>query len=274
MNEEILANLRALKGSVSTVVLGQVEESFSHALSNMRSWNDRNGFHSVEYVNVPATLVEVGRDAVIEHALRESYDFALQIDADAAPFAPDLLVQMLWTAFIARPDADVVGAYCQLKGSYAPTIDTGTGTWEIHYPGEGILPVIRTGAHAILVKPAICRRFGPPWFRVRRTMRAIDALAEVDNYARIKHDGRNDLVGTDTWRALVEAARSEAGGAVSSVGEDSGFCDAVKACGGNIYVNTDIWVGHVERRVIVPEMLDEEMEKRENKLRALVGIYA
>ena len=274
MTPEILEKLRAFKGSVSTVVLGgSIDDSFAHSLANMRSWCDRNGFHAVEWVTVPATLVEVGRDEVISHALKESYSWALQIDADASPFAPDLLAQMLWTAFIARPDADVVGAYCQLKGSYAPTIDTGSGTWEIHYPGEGILSVIRTGAHAILVKPAICARFGPPWFRVRRTMRPLDALAEVDNLARINEDGRNRLIETDTWQRLMERARSEGGGVTSAVGEDSGFCDNVKSVGGNIYVNTDIWVGHVERRVITPELLDAEMKKREDKLRALVGIY-
>ena len=274
MDAQTFDKLRALKGSVSTVVLGQVEESFSHALSNMRDWNTRNGFLSVEYVNVPAALVEVGRDTVIEHALHERYDYALQIDADAAPFPQDLLAQMLWTAFVARPDADVVGAYCQVKGSYSPTIDTGTGTWEIHYPGEGILDVIRTGAHAILVKPRICTKFGPPWFRTRRTMRPIDALAEIDNYARIHEDGENALTQTETWQRLVAKAREAGGGGVSAVGEDSGFCDAVKAVGGRIYVNTDIWVGHVERRVIVPQLLDDEMKKREDRLKALVGVYA
>ena len=274
MDVETLEKLRSYKGMVATVVLGQVEESFSHALSNMRSWCDRNGFHAIEWRNYPAALVEVGRDEVISHALKESYSWVLQLDADAAPFPADMVAQMLWTAFIARPDSDVVGAYCQLKGSYAPSIDTGLGVWEIRYPGEGILDVIRTGAHCLLVKPRICTRFGPPWFRTRRTMRPIDALAEIDNYARIHEDGENALTQTDTWQRLVAKAKEAGGGGVSAVGEDSGFCDAVKAAGGRIYVNTDIWVGHVERRVIVPQLLDDEMRKREDRLKALVGVYA
>ena len=38
---------------------------------------------------------------------------------------------------------------------------------------------MRTGGHFILVKTGITARFGPPWFKTRRTMRAIDALTEV-----------------------------------------------------------------------------------------------
>jgi len=274
MTPEILDQLRSLRGLIASVVVsGHVDEHFSQALSDLRSWNDRNDFHKVEYRKFLSPFVEQGRDDCMEHALKEGYDFCLQIDADAAPFAPDSLLKMLHTAFISVPDSDVVGAYAQLKHPpYLPVIDTGTGTWEPHYPGEGILPVMRTGGHFILIKPRVCRRFGPPWFKTRRTLRPVDALAEVDNLARIHEDGRNALTDSPTWKMLVEKTKEQGGGGVSVVGEDSGFCDAVMAAGGKIYVNTDIFVGHVGKRVVEPRMLDEEMRKREAQMMASVGV--
>ena len=268
-------DLRELPGLVATVVTsGHVEDSFSQCLSNMRSWCDRNDFHRVEWKMFKNPFVEAGRDEVIRHALSESYAWCLQIDADAAPFAPDALKALLETAFITHPTADVVGAYAQLKHPpYLPTIDTGTGTWEVHFPNEGVLPVIRTGAHFLLVKPEVCRRFGPPWFRTRNTMRPVDAIRELDNYARIKLDGANPFAEDEAWERLVHEAKGEAGGVTSGVGEDSGFCDSVKAVGGTILVNTDVWVGHVAKRVITPDLLDDEMKKTETLKKAAVGIY-
>ena len=272
--EEVVTQLQSLKGIVATVVTtGHVEENFSWNLMEMRSWCDRNGFHNVEWRPFSAVLVEHGRDEVMRHALAENYDFALQIDADAAPIPPDALLRILHTSFIAVPDSSVVGGYAQLKSPpYLPTIDTGTGTWEPHFPGEGILPVIRTGAHFLLVKPSILRRFGPPWFRTRLGLRPIDALREVDNFARLRNHGKNPLAGDD-WTALLEDARAQAGGVESPVGEDSGFCDAVLAVGGKIYVDTDLVIGHVGKRLITPEMLRTELDKRKTKVRRALGVF-
>ena len=272
---EVLDSLRSLRGLVATVVTsGSIDESFAECLSAMRSWCDRNEFHAVEWKTFRSPFVELGRDDVLRHALAEDYAWCLQIDADAAPFEDTSLVRILKTAFLDHPESDVVGAYAQLKHPpYLPTIDTGTGTWEVHYPGEGVLPVIRTGAHFILVKPPILRRFGPGWFRTRTTLRPIDALAEVDNYARVKTSGTNPLAETETWASLMNHARLEGGGTSSSVGEDSGFCDAVRAAGGVILVDTNLWVGHVAKRIVEPEMLMDEMAKRDARLRASVGVY-
>lgn len=273
LTEEVLASLRGLKGLVATVVTtGHVEENFAWNLMEMRSWCDRNDFHNVEWRSFHAVLVEHGRDEVLRHALSEGYDFVLQIDADAAPIPADALLRILHTAFIAVPDSAVVGAYAQLKTPpYLPTIDTGTGTWEVHFPGEGILPVIRTGAHFILVKPPILTKFGPPWFRTRLSFRPIDALREVDNFARLNRHGKNPLAGEE-WTSLLEAAREQSGGVESPVGEDSGFCDAVLAAGGKIYVDTDLVIGHIGKKLITPEMLKEEMDKRVKKVKRAVGV--
>ncbi len=282
MDAEVIEHLKNLKGVIATVCLsGLVDEAYAQAKSDMRSWNDRNGFHNLEYITVSATLVEPGRDSIIAHALdpkgdgsEAPYDFSLQIDADAAPIPPNALARILHSAYVEVPDSDVVGAYCQLKHPpNLPTIDTGTGTWESIFPGEGLLPVMRTGGHFILVKTGITTRFGPPWFKTRRTMRPIDALTEVDNYARIKLDGLNPLRDSEAWGKLEEAAALEGGGIVSTAGEDSGFCDAVKAIGGEIYVDTNLVIGHVAKKVITPNDLKDAMKSREEAFDKLVGIW-
>jgi hypothetical protein len=225
-----------------------------------------------EYRVFPCQLVESGRDAICQHALAESYDYVLMYDGDSV-FPADALLRLLHTAFVTHPDSNVVGAYAQLKGSFAPTIDLGSGTWEPIFPGSGVLPVIRTGGHFLLVKTPILRRFGPPWFRTRQALKPIKALAEVDNYARCKLDGENPFSEREEWGQLVDLARKESG-AESSVGEDSGFCDQAKAAGGRIYVNTDVVAGHLETRVIQPSDLKERLDARDLRLRQSCGIYA
>jgi len=147
-------DLKELRGLVATVVTtGAVKPQFSQSLSNLRDYNTRQGYINVEYAQFPAVLVESGRDEVILHARQQKYDWVLQIDADAGPFAEDSLLRMLKTIYTDVPQIDVLGAYAQLKGGInPPTIDTGTGTWEEHYPGEGILRVIRTGCHFFITK--------------------------------------------------------------------------------------------------------------------------
>jgi len=283
MDPEVLDHLKSLRGVIATVCLsGLVDDAYAQAFSDLRSWNDRNSFHNLEYITVSATLVEPGRDSIIEHALdpkgdgsEPPYDFSLQIDADAAPIPPNALARILHSAYVEVPDSDVIGGYCQLKHPpNLPTIDTGTGTWEPIFPGEGIIPVMRTGGHFILVKTGITARFGPPWFKTRRTMRAIDALTEVDNYARIKLDGENPLRKSPAWEKLEQAAVGEGGGIVSTAGEDSGFCDAVKAIGGTIYVDTNLVIGHVAKKIITPEDLRDNLRKRDEVFDRVVGIYA
>lgn len=271
-----LDDLRGLRGLVATCVLsGSVEEEYAAAHEEMRCFNNDSGFRNVEYKRFHCVLVENGRDEVAMHALQQGYDFVLQIDADAAPFAPDSLLRLLQRAYVDCPEADAVGAYCQLKQApYLPTIDTGTGTWEERYPGEGLLPVIRTGGHFLLTKTSAFRRFGPPWHRTRLGWRPIDALAEVDNFARMKLHGANPFAKSPEWQTLVDEAKKVSGAGPSSVGEDSGFCDALLAAGGRIYVDTDLVVGHIYRGSVTPQMLKDKMEERRRMLRVACGVVA
>lgn len=277
LREDTLEQIRPLRGLVATVVLsGTVEADFAAAREEMRAFNIEQGIRNVEYRNFHAVLVESGRDAVVSHALAEGYDFVLQIDADAAPFAPHALAQLLARAFVQYPESDAFGAYAQLKQPpYLPTIDTGTGTWEVHYPGEGVLECIRTGGHFLLAKASAFSKIGAgPWFRTRNSLRPIDTLAELDNLARVHFDGENPFVVMPQWEALVEAAKRTGGGTVTSVGEDSGFCDRLLAAGGRLFVDTDLVVGHVARTNISPQMLKAEVRARERAVRAACGVLS
>lgn len=275
-------DLSALRGLVATANLtGSVHYETMDALLKLALHNAKIGLTQVEYRTFPAQLVEAGRDAILHHALNprgdgseKPYDYVLMFDGDAT-FGPDALLRLLKTAYVEAPDADVVSAYAQLKHPLSlPCIDTGTGTWEPIFPGEGVLPAMRVGGHFLLIKTSALRRFGPPWFRTRRTLKPVDALSEVDNFARIKFDGSNPLQESAAWRTLHRVAREEAHAqGVASVGEDSGFCDALLAAGGSIYVNTDVVTGHLTKRVISPSDLKSAMEGEARKRRLTVGVY-
>jgi hypothetical protein len=108
----------------------------------------------------------------------------------------------------------------------------------------------------------------------------------VDNYARCKHDGRNPLRDHPFWNTLEQCAKQDAaqqrtnpaaqapGGFFSSVGEDSAFCDKMKALGFRIVVDTDIVIGHLDKQVITPEMHLDAMKKMERYTRLAVGVTA
>lgn len=272
--QEQLDRIKGLKGCISTVVIsGNIDPLYASCHEELRAFNITNGFTNVEYRRSDAKLVEAGRDAEVAHMLAQNYDWLLQIDADAS-FPQDALVRVLHSAYVQVPDSDMVGAYCQLKGPHGtPTIDTGSGTWEVHFPGEGILPVIRTGAHFILTKRSAFEKMkAGPYFRTRLAPRAIDIMAEMDNLSRQKLDGRNPFSDTPEWQKLIEIAAKGSDGGPSSVGEDSGFCDRLKACGGQIYVDTGIVTGHVAREVITPARLKEAVDMRAKQLRLACGL--
>lgn len=269
---EISDGLRKLRGWCGIpCTTGHIQSETHVAFSNMRDWNSRHGLVNIEYGAPEAKLVESARDAICTHALEQRYDYILMVDGDAAPFETYSLGRMLQLAFEIQPAIDVVGAYCQVKGApYLPTIDTGTGTWQAEPAYQGTLPVIRTGGHFLLIKTAILRKFGPPWFRTRQALTAMKILQEFDNYSRTKLDGKNPLRGTVEWETLMDGAKGA--GAPSSVGEDSGFCDSVRAVGGHIVVDTDLIVGHVGKHVILPPKLIQAVNEVEEARYARVGV--
>ncbi|GAJ03734.1 unnamed protein product, partial [marine sediment metagenome] len=96
--------LQEYKGLVATVCTsGDVKPQYAQAREDMRAWNIEHGFTNVEYRTFPAALVESGRDEIMTHALKEEYEWVLQIDADAGPFPNNTLMRLLHTAYEAFP---------------------------------------------------------------------------------------------------------------------------------------------------------------------------
>ncbi len=122
-----------------------------------------------------------------------------------------------------------------------------------------------------MVKSSAWNRFGPSWFRTRNTLKPMDALREVDNYARVHNHGENPLV-SEVWQGLMEQATEEQGGSVSAVGEDSGFCDALLAAGGQLYVDTNIVTGHVTKKTVKATDLRDAMRDKQKMLALSVGV--
>ena len=265
--------LQDLKGLVAVVSLtGTIRDQTAVCLSNMRSFNDRNNWHNIEYATFPAVLVEAGRDDAAKHMLVNNYEWMLQIDADAAPFADLAVPHFLNRLFVDFPQFDMMGGYCQLRPSGQPTIDTGSGTWEEHYPGEGVLPVCRTGGHFFMVKQQAFKRFGPPWFRTRLPNAPVRAMKDLDNFARMKLGGNNPLTEHPEWDTLLHEAVRVSGPEQTPVGEDSAFCDNLRASGGLIAVDTDFVVGHVGTEIIMPQKYVDNVKTARRRERMLVGV--
>ena len=251
-------------------------------LDTVRSWTDlraacvERGFRNIGFEYMPGSLVDKARNESASALLASPGQWLFFIDADMT-FAPDTFFVVLQTAFKDCPWADIVGAWCPLRGEpYLPTIDTGTGTWEPHEPGQGPLKVIRTGAAFILVKRHVYERMEAPWYGVRPAMRPLDIMAELDGYARQKFDGRNPFAGTQPWEALLRCASQDAQSAprpgTGCVGEDSGFCDRAKALGFQIVVQTNAFCGHVDKRIITPEDHRQAIRKLQNNQRLALGV--
>lgn len=272
-------------GMVAVTTYGTVQAETVQALWDMRAHTASVGITNVHYAIIPGSLVDKARNEAAREMLKNpKFQYLVFLDADMT-FAPPLLQQLLTTAYGKTPWADAVGAWCALRGKpYLPTIDTGTGTWETHDSGLGPLEVIRTGSACILVKRHIFERLEYPWYGVRPAPRALDVLAELDNYARTKMDGRNPLREHAAWATLETCARQDAqaqranpllqvpGGFLSSVGEDSAFCDKTKAAGFRIVVDTDIVCGHLEHKTILPADHIAAMRESELWTRQAVGL--
>jgi hypothetical protein len=250
-------------------------------LLEARSFSERNGLNNVRWYTLPASLVEKARNEAVRQMLKEGAGWLLFVDGDCT-FEPPAVLQVLQTAYAAFPHADVVGAYCPLRGDLAlPTIDTGTGTWESWFPNSGTVEVMRTGGAFLLTKRHVFEALSDPWFRMRVPARPIDFMYEVDNFANIKFDGRNPFRGLpdEPWEKLEKCARDDPAVVAEhfvpvEVGEDSGFCDRAKAGGFRIYVNTDIACGHVDARVLTGADHWKAMQDAARSQRQLCGLTA
>ena len=260
-------------GSIYVTSYGSIRAKTTQALLAMQRRAFNLGLNNIDFRITIGTLVDKARNEAAKELLSDKNRAYLWfIDADMA-FAPELLDVMLKTAYDECKEFDIIGAYCQLRGEpYFPTIDTGTGTWEPQLAGQGPLEVIRTGGACVLIKRRVFERMEYPWYGIRHAPRPIDMIAEVDNYARIKFDGRNPFWGKE-WEQLLSCARTEAqqqrgkdpaaslANTIMTVGEDSCFTDRAKALGFRIVVQTNAICGHIDERILWPQEHAEAMKK-------------
>ena len=243
-------------GMVCVTTFGMITQQTTQCLLNARSFSEKQGLQNIQWLMIPGSLVEKARNEAVRQMLRAGHGWLLFVDGDCT-FDENAIIAMLQSAYGEMPAADAIGAWCPLRGELAlPTIDTGTGTWESHYPGSGILPVMRTGGAFLLVKRHVFEAMKDPWFRMRVPARPMDFLGEVDNWLRIKFDGQNPFRNYgDYWQRAEKAAQDDPSIVVENfvpveVGEDSGFCDRAKLAGFNLFVNTNIACGHVDQKVL------------------------
>ena len=244
-------------GQVVMTTHGAIRMETAQCLMEMRSFTEKQGLHNVTWQMVPGALPEKTRNEAGRQLLRTpGADWLLQIDADMT-FAPDALIRLLTAAYAEAPHFDIIGAYCPLRGDMAlPTIDTGTGTWESVFPGEGIREVIRTGAAFLLTKRRVLEGMKEPWWRMRVPARPLDFMAEVDGFARQKFDGKNPFrdLPNGEWERLYQCALEDPSASPevfvhAEVGEDSSLCDRARFHGFRIAVHTDVATGHVDHVV-------------------------
>lgn len=223
------------------------------------------------------SLVDKARNDAARACLTGGHGYVLYIDGDMV-FNPDAVFAIVQSAYTPRAQQfDVIGGYCVLRGGAIPTIDTGTGTWESHYPQSGVMEVIRTGAAFLLVKRHVFEKLPAPWFSTRQPMRWLDAMTEMDNLARTKLHGVNPFrnLPDSPWETLMEQASKDSQsqtGVQYEIGEDSGFCDRAKAHGFRIAVDTDIPIGHIDSIVLTGDTHKERMDQRDKDHRLLHGI--
>jgi hypothetical protein len=267
-------------GLFCVTTYGSITGGTAQAIWDLRSASEKAGLLNVGWSMVPGTLVEKARNDAVRQMLTMFNGQAQWLcfcDGDMLPPA-DALVKILQTAYGQCPWADVVGAYCTLKGELGlPTVDRGSGTWESVFPGSGPMEVIRTGAAFLLCKRHVFERIPQPWFRLRVPARPLDFMAEVDNWARMKKDGVNpfrNLPG-QPWEELERLASQDPSShsfTPAEVGEDSGFCDRVKNAGMRIVVDTNIEIGHLDTRVVNSGTHKEAMEKIRTQWLQAVGV--
>lgn len=268
-------------GLVAITTHGTVRVGTVSSLLNMQKFLQEKGLSNVAFDFKPAGLVDKARnDACLQMLNNPECGYLLFIDADMT-FQPDLLLRLLQTAYHTHPFFDVVGGYCQLRGGPAlPTIDTGTGTWESHYPDSGVMEVMRTGGACLLIKRHVVEKLPKPWFALRVPMRPLDAMYEVDAFARTKFDGANPFMGDEErfWERLFQCAIEDPSTPAmakyypAEVGEDSGFSDRARAHGFRIGVDTGAQLGHIVDEVQDWSKHKEFMDEQERQHCLAVGL--
>lgn len=253
---------------------GSIRVETSIALAQALRHCDKAGLQ-IQVSHFGGALVDKARNDAARSALSGGFGAVLYIDGDMV-FGPDAIMRLIESAYLHSPWADIIGAYCVLRGGAVPTIDTGTGTWESHYPGSGTLEVIRTGGAFLLVKRHALERVPQPWFACRNPARWLDALTDVDNLARTLCNGTNPFAEIPAWATCLDKARSDPQARTATagyeIGEDSGYCDLAKFAGLRIAVDTNIEIGHIDSTILNGATHKQKMDERAKETRLIYGV--
>lgn len=268
-------------GMVCVTTYGMITQQTTQCLLNARSFSEKQGLANVQWITLPGALVEKARNEATRQMLRGGHGFLIFIDGDCT-FEENAILALIQSAYGELPAADAMGGWCPLRGELAlPTIDCGSGTWESHFPGSGIMPVMRTGGAFLLVKRHVFEALKDPWFRMRVPSRAVDDFVGVDNWMRMKFNGTNPFREQmpEIWDKAFKCATDDPSIVIENfvpveVGEDSGFCDRAKLAGFNLFVNTNIACGHVDQVVLNWQKHKEAMQNAEKWQRLASGLLA
>lgn len=268
-------------GMICVTTYGMITHETTQCLLSARSFCEKQGLANMQWITLPGALVEKARNEAVRQMLRGGHGFLLFIDGDCT-FDENAILLLIQSAYGELPQADAMGAWCPLRGELAlPTLDTGTGTWESIFPGSGILPVMRTGGAFFLVKRHVFEALKDPWFRMRVPSRAVDDFVGIDNWMRMKFDGKNPFREQmpEVWDKAFKCATDDPSIVIENfvpveVGEDSGACDRMKLAGFNIFVNTNIACGHVDRKVLTWQDHKRAMDEQAKWQRLASGLLA
>ena len=268
------------QGIVGITTYGVIQTETAFWLAEARSHAESLGLKNIQYHQIHGTLVDKARNELMRRMLAGDAQWVLMLDGDMVG-GNDVIARLLETAFGTHRHFDCVGAYCTLRGGvHLPTIDTGTGTWESHYPGTGPMEVMRTGGACLLIKRHVIERIPDPWFALRVPMKPLDAIAETDNFCRTIFDGRNPFRGLPNglWEQMEQCAQQHPSNrqpwVPGEVGEDSSFCDRVTHAGFRIAVDTNIVVQHLVKIVHGPDDHRKAMLAQQEQERLTAGLVA
>ena len=274
-------------GHVICTTYGSVTGEMLESWGNTRAFCIENGLKAVAWPIIHGVLVDKARNDAVTQFMRdtaklgplprEKAPWLLFIDGDMQ-WQPNAILGLLETAYRSSPWADIVGAWCPLRGEpYLPTIDPGSGHWEPIAPGSGPVEVMRTGAAFVLIKRYVFEKMAPPWYGVRPVPGIADVVQEFETYCLTKFDGDNPFRAMPEWAKLEKCVSEDSQPAdpifpFSYVGEDSNFSDKARALGFRICVQTNVTINHVERHTITPEMHLKSMRELRAAELAACGI--
>ena len=154
------AKVEVPPGMVAITTWGMITAETAQSLLEMRAFCELNGLNNIVWTWVSGSLVDKARNEAARTFLGarvrdQALGWLCFIDADMV-FPANILDLLLATAYKQTPWADIVGAYCQLRGKpYLPTTDFGSGLWESSDPHCGPMEVIRTGSACTPSRPAV-----------------------------------------------------------------------------------------------------------------------